>query len=289
MDWPGLLKDELSLLLREDPGNRDEDGDFYFQDPLMGFASADDPLFGDYKKVIGDFYPTPGEWFEKSFGKGSWAGGTVINWILPITREIRRSNRSEKKLPSRKWAHTRNFGERFNNRVREGLSAMLEARGCRTVAPMIMEDWRDFEAPLVGLASNWSERHAAYAAGLGTFSLNNGLITRRGIAHRCGSLITELIIEPTRRSYEHPYEFCLYHRDGSCGDCIGRCPAGAVSREGHDKERCRRYLREAVLAEVGPSFGVETAGCGLCQTGVPCEEEIPGGESEQRLAAGRRE
>jgi len=39
----------------------------------------------------------------------------------------------------------------------------------------------------VGPASSWSERHAAYAAGLGTFSLNDALITPKGIAHRLGS------------------------------------------------------------------------------------------------------
>ena len=35
-----------------------------------------------------------------------------------------------------------------------------------------------------GYFSNWSERHIAYAAGLGTFSLSDGFIIERGIAHR---------------------------------------------------------------------------------------------------------
>jgi len=32
----------------------------------------------------------------------------------------------------------------------------------------------------------------AYAAGHGTFSLSDGFITERGIAHRCGSVVTDL-------------------------------------------------------------------------------------------------
>jgi epoxyqueuosine reductase QueG len=281
MDWPRLLEEELSRLHREDPGNRQESGGPYFHDPLLGFASADDPLFQRYKEIIGDFHLTPGEWFENAFGKGSWAGGTVVSWILPITGKTRRGNRDQKRLPTREWARTRNFGDKFNDRIRERFTAMLEAGGHRTVTPMLMDNWSSLEAPSVGWASNWSERHAAYAAGLGTFSLNNGLITQKGMAHRCGSLVTGLVLEPSPRPYNNHYDFCLHYRDRSCGVCIERCPSGSITREGQDKALCRHYLREVVLAEVGRPYGVEVAGCGLCQTGVPCEAKIPeGGRNE---------
>ena len=44
--------------------------------------------------------------------------------------------------------------------------------------------------------SNWSQRHVAYAAGLGTFGLNNMLITDQGTCGRFYSLITNLPVEP---------------------------------------------------------------------------------------------
>ena len=128
-----------------------------------------------------------------------------------------------------------------------------------------------------GIASNWSERHAAYAAGLGTFSLNDGLITERGIAHRIGSVITDLPLLPTPRLFGDHRQHCLWHREQTCGLCVGRCPAGAITLDGHDKEKCRDYVYGAVPEAVGGIYGVVQTGCGLCQTRVPCEAMVPPG------------
>lgn len=135
--------------------------------------------------------------------------------------------------------------------------------------------WRPVREPPVGLASTWSERHAAYAAGLGSFSLNDGLITQKGIAHRCGSVITDAFIPPTARLHGDHRANCLHFPRGDCGLCIPRCPAGAISPHGHDKEKCRAYVYEQLRESVGRTYGIMETGCGLCQTGVPCEARIP--------------
>jgi epoxyqueuosine reductase QueG len=127
------------------------------------------------------------------------------------------------------------------------------------------------------MASTWSERHAAYAAGLGTFSLNDGFITEKGIAHRCGSIITNETITPTRKTCRDPWSNCLFSRDGSCGLCIERCPVGAISRQGHDKEKCQAFVYGELRKSAGVLYGVMETGCGLCQTRVPCECKIPDG------------
>jgi len=93
-----------------------------------------------------------------------------------------------------------------------------------------------------GPASTWSERHIAHAAGLGTFGLSDGLITARGIAHRCGSVVFNAACTPTPRPYTHYQEYCPYLMDGSCGVCMARCPVGAISPSGHDKVKCSNYL-----------------------------------------------
>jgi hypothetical protein len=41
----------------------------------------------------------------------------------------------------------------------------------------------------VDLTSNWSVKHAAYVAGLGTFGLSRNLISKRGAAIRCGEIM----------------------------------------------------------------------------------------------------
>jgi epoxyqueuosine reductase QueG len=266
---------EIARFVRESPANRHPGGDSpYFDEPLVGYASLHDPLFADYREIIGDYHLTPRAFLESAFGPGSGKEGTVICWILPITEETRKSNRTGSLMPSREWAYTRTHGEAFNNKLRKHLVDFLSSAGHRARAPLLSHLWRTVETPS-GLSSTWSERHAAYAAGLGTFSLSRGFITERGIAHRCGSVITTLVLAATPRRYLHYAENCLFCRDGRCGACIGRCPTGAITRYGHDKERCRVYGYGTVVREVGEIYGVSAPGCGLCQTGVPCESGIP--------------
>ncbi|RNC65092.1 MAG: epoxyqueuosine reductase, partial [Desulfuromonadales bacterium] len=171
--------EEVRSFVAENPGNRFPDGSGpYFDEPLVGFAAADDPLFTEYKRIIGDFHLTPAELLE--------GAATVMVWILPVTQGTRMSNRLESTWPSLKWALTRTHGETLNGLLRRHLVAYLEGLGHRAVAPQYAPAWKEFADSPVGVASTWSERHAAYAAGLGTFSLSDGLITGRGIAHRVG-------------------------------------------------------------------------------------------------------
>ena len=266
---------EIRRFIGENEANRLPDGSGpHFEEPLVGFAALDDPLFGRYKGIIGDFHLLPEELFTASFGEAP-AAGTVICWVLPIAEGVRRSNRPQLDLPSRQWALTRTHGEALNGALRRHLVTWLTERGYRALAPQYAPQWQEFADTPVGIASTWSERHAAYAAGLGTFSLNDGLITPRGIAHRLGSVITDLVLEPTPHTAGEYRENCLYHRNGSCGACIDRCPVGALSWNGHDKARCRGLVYGTAPERVGKEYGVTATGCGLCQTRVPCEACIP--------------
>jgi epoxyqueuosine reductase QueG len=151
----------------------------------------------------------------------------------------------------------------------------LEERGYQAVAPQYSPLWKEYSDTSVGIASSWSERHAAYVAGLGTFSLNDGLITVSGIAHRLGSVITTLQLEPEARQFGSHQSNCLYYRCGTCGACIHRCPVGAITWDGHDKNRCRELVYGTAPEKLSGEYGVAQTGCGLCQTRVPCEAAIP--------------
>ena len=197
----------------------------------------------------------------------------VSAWFIAST--ARRDNRRERRFPARAWAETRSFGEEFNSSLRRHLVGWLEARGYQAVAPLLAPGWRRIEETPVGIASNWSERHAAYAAGLGTFSLNDGLITERGIAHRLGSVVTSLPLEATSTARPGVRNYCLFYGDGSCTACIERCPAGAISPAGHDKAICAEYVDRTIKGALAGPWGTPVPGCGLCQTKVPCEARIP--------------
>ena len=272
--------EEIVRFAAESPANRLPGGvERYFDEPLVGFAAAGDPIFTDYKRLIGDFHLTPRELVTATLESEPWQPATVICWSLPITRPTRESNGQETRVPSRQWSETRSFGEQFNGALRKHLVAWLKGRGNAAVAPQLSPAWKEFADTPVGIASTWSERHAAYAAGLGTFSLNDALITPRGIAHRLGSVITDLALTPSERPYPDHRHNCLWYREGSCGACVGRCPVGAITRDGgHDKARCRKYVYEELPRGVGSLYGVPATGCGLCQTNVPCEGCIPPGK-----------
>jgi epoxyqueuosine reductase QueG len=264
------LRAEVEAFVRDSPANRfPASGEPYFEEPVLGVAAADDPIFQLYKQVVGPFHSLPTEFLPSA--------ASVVSWVLPITRATKRSNRPEKALPSRPWAETRSFGEPFNDDLRRHVQGWLQARGHAAVAPVVAPAWHRVDEGPMGRASTWSERHAAYACGLGTFSLNDGLITIRGIAHRVGSVVTALALPPTSEGRPGVRDHCAFYGDGSCRVCIDRCPAGAITETGHDKEKCHVYLETVTKATLAEPWGTPIPGCGLCQTKVPCEDRIPPG------------
>jgi epoxyqueuosine reductase len=267
----------IADFVKKSPGNRRRiDKKRYWDSPLVGFASGKDPIFKEYKKIIGKFHFTPPEIFALTFGQRKKLPElSVISWILPAAEDIRRSNRRETKYPSRLWAHARNFGEEFNVRLRNHIVALLQKKGFKAVAPMNSPHFRRVLSPRVGAASTWSERHTAYACGLGTFSLSDGLITPKGIAMRVGSVVTDLPLKSSPKEYPHRRANCLFFFNKTCKVCATRCPAGAITGKGHDKVKCEAYVYGTVNRLKKAEYGVEVSGCGLCQTKVPCEFEIP--------------
>jgi epoxyqueuosine reductase QueG len=245
-------------------------------DPLVGFSRGDDPIYQSYKEHVGSFHWTPLELFGLAFPRLEVTADelTVISWILPHTEQTKESLRRETAQPSESWARARIFGEEVNVKLREHVVTTLCAAWVDAVAPMLLPQWKMTMSERFGYASTWSERHAAYAAGLGTFSLCDGLITSVGKAMRCGSVVARLRIPPTPRPYSDYRAYCLFFSQGSCGKCIERCPAGAVSKSGHDKSKCMAYL-EVTRAYVTSHLGFKGYGCGFCQSGVPCESRIP--------------
>jgi epoxyqueuosine reductase QueG len=275
------ISEEIERFVREDPGNRLErlDGSPIFQPPLVGFVSGSDPIFRKIKEVIGEFYMTPLEAVEKiAEGRGVTAPREdrigIVSFILPISNETRRENAKLKDAPSERWAHTRLFGEQFNKKLQQQLVSVVAQKGYFVAAPEMEEKlFRMLVDEKVGWASTWSQRHVAFAANLGTFGLSDGLITRAGKAHRVGSIIVDQPLESPQRT-DDIHRDCLFYRDGSCKKCIERCPADAISEQGHDKQTCAAF----VLSQAGlikERYGIDIYGCGLCQTGVSCERRIP--------------
>ncbi len=249
-----------------------------FGPPLVGFAAGDDPLWDEFKEHVGPYHWTPVEAFALAYpGVAVDARElSVMSWILPQTEATRRDQRKKKELTAERWARSRIFGEEFvNNGLRRYMLEKLRAQGVQAVAPFILDAFKGMPSEKFVFSSTWSERHAAFAAGLGTFGLCDGLITPVGKSMRAGSVVVRLRLPASGRPYTEHHEYCLFYSTGTCGVCMKRCPAGALTPAGHDKKACRAYLQNETAPFVRKTWHFDGYGCGLCQVAVPCEKGIP--------------
>ncbi|MEE8448619.1 MAG: epoxyqueuosine reductase [Thermodesulfobacteriota bacterium] len=277
------LTEEITKFVIDHPQNRFHllDGSPIFERPLVGFARGTDPIFEQLKFeiIIGPFHMTPIEFLSlvarDSGEKFCPEDVSVVSFALPMSRLTRTSQRKEPLYPSIYAAHTRLFGNEFRNTLANHLVALLRQKGYLAAVPNPSPYFARARSPRYGRASNWSERHVAFAAGLGTFGLTDGLITEKGAAIRLGSIVANLPLVPTKRKYEKPYEYCLFFNEGGCMECIKRCPAQAISEKGHDKEACYQYGRVKMAEYVQRNYRIPSYGCPHCQTKVPCEAAIP--------------
>ncbi|WXG43871.1 MAG: epoxyqueuosine reductase [Promethearchaeati archaeon SRVP18_Atabeyarchaeia-1] len=273
--WIG---DSVKRFVGVSPENslKNKENERAWADPIVGFSSGADPLYQFFKKDIGEFYLSPLEIFARAFPKTRTTANqlTVISWVLPHTEATKNEHRKENRFPTERWARARIYGENFNDTLRRHVVSILAEKGYESVAPSLSHLWGTRVSGKYLITSNWSERHAAYVSGLGTFGLCDGLITPVGKAMRCGSAVAKISIPPSERPYTDHHAYCLFFSKGTCGKCVERCPVGAISKAGHDKIKCREYV-DSMWNYVRTHYGFEGYGCGLCQTGVPCESGIP--------------
>ncbi|MBJ6749504.1 epoxyqueuosine reductase [Geomonas anaerohicana] len=226
--------------------------------PLIGVASAADPLFERFQdpEVVGPMHRLPQEWLP--------GARSVISVFLPFTGHITDHYTKDQRYSAIEFSSGKWNGSKFLNVVRRSLIRFVERHGGRAIAPNIdprydSDDWRPF----------WSERHTAFAAGLGTFGLHQNFISEKGALGRLCSVITDLKLTPTPRPYTEVYHYCLYAFDGSCDACIRRCPTGAITSTGKIPGRCETHGNKEHFSAW--NYG----SCGHCSTLIPCARQIP--------------
>lgn len=285
-----FLETAIKEYVANSPNNRlpAYDNDPVVDEPLVGFADGHDPIFQEFKKetVVGEFHFTPEEALatylkrQKKAAAEKTSSLSVISIIFTPTKKTRLSNRPQSVMASSRWQYAFIRGIKLMEDTLQYLVSTLEALGYRAVAPMCTRpELFLWQLPSGGPTSDWSEKHVAYAAGLGTFGLNGGIITTQGAALQLGSVITELALKPAPRPYDSYQAYCLYYRNGSCGRCVQRCPSGAITAQGYDSKKCF-FRHEVDLPRMSRELGREAKGgehfvCALCQTKVPCESRIP--------------
>ncbi len=223
--------------------------------PIVGFASAHDPLFSQLSSVASPTHAVP-----RDFLPGA---NTVIAYFMPFKKNMTRTN-IKGRHSSKEWS----IGYIETNEMIRQLSLYLQelfaSEGHDSFMIPATHNWDEEK-----LISDWSHRHIAYIAGLGNFGLNNMLITEQGCCGRVGTFITSAEIEPDIRSDQ---EACLYKYDGSCKKCTQKCVNDALFVESFDRFKCYEICLENV--EESRSIGYADV-CGKCLAGVPCSHMNP--------------
>ncbi len=292
-----------------------------FREPVIGVTAGDDPIIARFKEVVSPAHHTPAEMWSRSAGDkrrgrgngsigrpgpdaGTWQDLAelasrlrVLSVVFPYTRVlIEDGRRSAKRTPMTGLALNR--AHVFHTEVFERTARFFVEGGHRVMVPQKSR----FHSVLIRVSrprivSAWSERHYAFAAGLGTFGLAEHLITELGCNVRLASFLTDAPLEVTPRRSDDPFANCLHFAGGGCAACASRCPGRALTEKGHNKIWCEYFRHKAgagVHEEIAPFLEPITRrflripvtdypiGCGVCQYDVPCMDRNPmAGEREE--------
>ncbi len=227
-----------------------------WEEPVFAYADVKDPMFGQLKEIIGPHHMLPGDIMPE--------GKTVITYFIPLHKSIADSNK-EGRFASPEWAKAYLDTIDLIKSIENGLIHYFDIFGWTVSKTADNRSW-DPDT----MKCNWSHRHVAYIAGLGTFGMNRGLITEKGVCGRFGTMITDAYIKPTKRP---EIEACLAKRNGSCGICIPACPVNALDSMGnYDNKKCLLVTLEN--AEHHKNIGYADV-CGKCMAGMPCSVKRP--------------
>lgn len=194
----------------------------------------------------------------------------MLVFFLPFQEEIIKSN-IEGIESSREWdianIETNNLIIDINKHLYEKITQMGYTS---TILP---PTYNYDEEKLI---SDWSHRHVGYIAGIGTFGINNMLITEQGCCGRMGSIITNMPLTPTTRLKQ---ENCLYKYNGTCKKCIDNCVVNAITANKEypfvDKESCNNQIYNNNI----PQYPIGSGdACGKCMCNTPCSSKNPLGK-----------
>lgn len=216
---------------------------FGFKEPLIGYASPNDPLFLELKKLH------PHHLMPEDLLKNV---KTIVTFYVPFDLEIARSNRAGTRV-SEKWASAYINANSLINEICILLSEKLNALGVETAYQKATHNFDEKT-----LTAAWSHRSVAYIAGLGTFGVNRMLITPVGCAGRFGSIAISHFIEST---VKFDKEYCLFYEGKGCLKCVKNCPVGALTENSINKPLC--YERLLKVADEHSAIGFADV-CGKC-------------------------
>lgn len=254
---PDDLRSLVEAYAADYPGGTGERGPW--RKPLLATARADE-RFRILPRIAAPDHALPQDLLPSA--------KSVVVFFIPFVKELAVENHKGD-IPCRNWGLAYESTNRLINSLCRHISAYLEERG---FAVVLTPATHNFDH--VRLVSRWSHKHLGYLAGLGRFGVNAQFITPSGCAGRLGSLVTDADLGDSPLVSEK--ELCLHKNGFKCLVCVDRCPVGAVSTDGINRQLCWERL-QSNLSETAELAGLEgtTHVCGKCQVLVPCSLKVP--------------
>jgi epoxyqueuosine reductase len=227
--------------------------------PLLATATAGD-RFDSLPRIAAEDHVLPRDLLPSA--------KSVVVFFVPFTKTLAVENHKGE-FPCRNWGLAYESTNRLIGSVSEHLRSYLEGRGYEAE---LTPATHNFDP--VKLVSRWSHKHLGHLAGLGRLGINAQLITPSGCAGRLGSLVTDAELGDGPLVSEK--DLCLHKNGHKCLLCVKRCPVGAVSEKGIDRNLCWQRLK-ANRNHTKELAGLEkmTHVCAKCQVLVPCSLKAP--------------
>jgi len=253
------MKDFIELTIKktiDEYSNRPEIKTTW-KEPLVGYADVYGDVIRNIKEITIPSHPLPEEILPEAT--------IVVCYFLPFTEDIAKSNiKVEDNYASPEWAQAYEETNDLIEIINEKLVDELIRKGYKAINVKdrfpISEEYQ---------YSHWSQRHMAYAAGLGTFGVNNLLISDVGCCGRYGSIVTNLDVVAGK-----PIEGtnCLYKFSNTCLACVKSCFTDSLAP---DYTLFKRNVCAKICERNSKRYGEKRTCCGKCAVGLPCSHKNP--------------
>ena len=190
---------------------------------------------------------------------------SIISFFIPFQENIVNSNINGI-MASEKWATAYIKTNELIKNINDNIEHLMGQKGYKVGKIHATHNFNPEE-----LISNWSHRHIAYIAGIGTFGINNMIITKKGCCGRFGSIIINYELSEYKQKNEIK-EKCLNKINGTCGICQRKCIVNAYGNSKFNRHKCYEQCLKNV--EYYKHIGYADV-CGKCLVGLPCSIKEP--------------
>jgi epoxyqueuosine reductase QueG len=228
-----------------------------WKEPIIEFVSAEDKNLPNLKQIVCSDHVMPHDILPDA--------KSIISYFIPFHEDIVKSN-IKGIMASAEWAVAYIKTGNLIRTINQNIDLLMRKNGYNAGKISVIHSFDTKK-----LVTTWSHMHIAYIAGMGTFGINNMLITKNGCCGRFGSIIINYELSEYKNVGEIK-EKCLNKLYGTCGVCQSNCVAKCFAGDYFDRQKCydqclknRDHHKKYGHAEV----------CGKCQVNLPCSTNEP--------------